>query len=238
MTPAHVAVVIPAYNEADRITATVHAAFALPFVTEVVVVDDGSGDDTADVARAAGATVIRQSHNAGKAAAMEAGVDAVGDTDLLLFLDADLGATAAEAAVLLPPVIEGVADMSIATFPIIPGRGGGRGIVVRTSRWGIRRLTGRTMAAPLSGQRCLTRAAFAAARPLARGFGVETALTIDVLRAGLRVVEIPTTMDHRVGQNDWQAQWHRARQLRDVLLALLPRLTGTRRPKIAGKTTL
>jgi hypothetical protein len=104
------------------------------------------------------------------------------------------------------------------------GRGGGRGIVVRLSRWGIRRATGRTMIAPLSGQRCLTLPAFAAARPLARGFGVETAMTIDVLRAGYRLVEVPTQMDHRVTGNDWTARRHRLRQLRDVARALVPRL--------------
>ncbi len=155
---------------------------------------------------------------------MEAGADAADPAHLLLFLDADLGVTAAEAAVLIPPVSSGAADMTIATFPVVPGRGGGRGIVVRASRWGIRRLTGRTMAAPLSGQRCLTPAVLRAARPLARGFGVETGLTIDALRAGFRVVEVPTTMDHRVGQNDWRAQVHRARQLRDVVRAMVPRL--------------
>ena len=69
-------------------------------------------------------------------------------------------------------------------------------MIVRLSRAGIRRATGRTLAAPLSGQRCITRAAFDAARPLARGFGVETAMTIDMLRAGFRVLEVPTKMNH------------------------------------------
>jgi hypothetical protein len=101
--------------------------------------------------------------------------------------------------------------------------------VVRLSRWGIRRATGQTMIAPLSGQRCLTLPAFVAARPLAHGFGVETAMTIDVLRAGYRVLEVPTQMDHRVTGNDWRAQRHRLRQLRDVLRALVPRLLPGRR---------
>jgi glycosyltransferase involved in cell wall biosynthesis len=228
VTPFSVSVIIPAFNEADRIAATVRAALGLPAVGEAVVVDDGSGDATAATAAAAGATVVRLPRNRGKAAAMEAGADrATGD--ILLFLDADLGATAAEAHVLIPPVVNGEVDMTIATFPVVPGRGGGRGIVVRTSRAGIRRLAGRRMAAPLSGQRCVTRDAFAGARPLARGFGVETAMTIDVLRAGFRVVEIETAMDHRVGQNDWRAQRHRARQLRDVVGALVRRAFGARR---------
>jgi glycosyltransferase involved in cell wall biosynthesis len=218
-----VSVVIPAYNEADRIVATVRAVQALVGVGEVIVVDDGSTDDTAEAARAVGAVVLRQTRNRGKAAAMEAGADTA-HGDLLLFLDADLGVTACEAQALITPVLSGAADVTVATFPVIPGRGGGMGVVVRLSRAGIRRAAGHTLAAPLSGQRCLTRAAFAAARPLARGFGVETAMTIDVLRAGFRVVEIPTKMDHRVTQNDLHARLHRLRQLRDVAYALAPRL--------------
>jgi glycosyltransferase involved in cell wall biosynthesis len=223
--PTPVSVVIPAFNEAVRIEATVAAARCLPGAAEVIVVDDGSADDTAQVAARAGASrVVRHARNRGKARAMESGADAASGRGLLLFLDADLGPTAAEAGALLRPVQAGEADMSVAAFPVVPGRGGGRGIVVRLARWGIRAATGRTVAAPLSGQRCLTLEAFARARPLAAGFGVETALTIDVLRAGLRVVEVPTTMDHRVTGDDWAARRHRARQLRDVVRALAPRL--------------
>lgn len=225
-----VSVILPAFNEADRIGETVRAARELPGVAEVVVVDDGSPDDTARAAEAAGARVLRHARNRGKAAAMETGADAA-TGDLLLFLDADLRRTAREAAALVPPVAGGEAEMSIALFPVVPGRGGGRGVVVRLSRWGIARLTGRAMRQPLSGQRCVTRSVFQRARPLARGFGVETALTIDVLRAGGRVVEVETAMDHRVGGNDWRAQRHRIKQLRDVARALAPRLLGLRRPR-------
>jgi glycosyltransferase involved in cell wall biosynthesis len=232
-----VSVVIPARNEADRIAETVRAAAALPLVRNVIVVDDGSTDDTAQVARAAGALVERHPRNRGKAAAMETGAaraneaansgDARCGTDwqeLLLFLDADLGDTAREAAVLIAPVALAAADMTVATFPENPGRGGGMGVVVRVSRGGIRRATGRVMKAPLSGQRCLRRAVFLKCLPLARGFGVETALTIDALRAGYRVEEVATAMDHRVTGRDLAARLHRARQLRDVARALAPRL--------------
>lgn len=224
-----ISVIIPARNEADRIAATVAAASALPNVCEVIVVDDGSTDDTAAAAETMGACAVRHARNRGKAAALETGV-ASARADLLLFLDADLGATAREAGVLVAPVRNNEADVSIATFPVVPGRGGGHGIVVRVSRVGIFQATGRALAAPLSGQRCLTRRAFEAARPLARGFGVETAMTIDVLRKGFRIVEVPTRMDHRVTQNDLRARLHRARQLRDVVAALAPRLLmGKRR---------
>ncbi len=220
---ASVSVIIPAYNEADRIVATVTAARNLPGISEVIVVDDGSTDATGASAEAAGARVIRLPQNSGKARAMEAGADAA-RTDTFLFLDADLKETACRADVLVVPVLSGAADMTIAVFPTIPGRGGGMGLVVRLSRWGVNRACGRILSAPLSGQRCLRRAVLQSARPLARGFGVETALNIDALRAGYTVVEIETTMDHRVTGTDFRARLHRARQLRDVAFALFPRL--------------
>src|SRR5437764_1080556 len=80
--------------------------------------------------------------------------------------------------------------------------------------------TGWRPTAPLSGQRCITRETFDSVRPLARGFGVETGLTIDVLRGGGRVVEVPVALGHRVTGTSWRDQRHRARQYRDVWLAL------------------
>lgn len=221
------AAIIPAKNESDRIEATVAAALALPGVDLVMVVDDGSTDRTGLVAKAAGARVVRHSHNRGKAAAMESGAEAVRLLDgaeprHLLFLDADLGETAGTAAPLIEPVAAGEADMTIAVF-VTRVKLGGHGFVVRLAREGVERATGWTPVQPLNGQRCLTRAAFDAARPLAHGFGVETGLTIDLLRKGFRVREVPVEMAHRATGGDWRSQIHRVRQFRDVARALLVR---------------
>jgi glycosyltransferase involved in cell wall biosynthesis len=227
-----VAVVIPALNEADRISATVTAALGLPAVALVVVVDDGSKDATAAAARRAGAVVTRHARNRGKGAALETGAEAVRLLDQreqreparhLLFLDADLGGTAALAGPLIEPVVAGAADMTIAVFTTTV-KLGGHGLVVGLSGAGIRRATGWRPAQPLNGQRCLTRAAFEAARPLARGWGVETALSIDLLRKGLRVTEVEVELAHRATGAGMRAQLHRAHQLTDVARALAARL--------------
>jgi glycosyltransferase involved in cell wall biosynthesis len=229
--PDDVAVVIPARDEADRIQATVTAAAGMAGVAVVIVVDDGSRDATAAVAQQAGAVVTRHGRNRGKGAAMETGAETARILDQrehrdrprhLLFLDADLADTAAQAGPLIEPVLAGTADMTIAVFSTTV-KLGGHGLVVGLSGAGIHRATGWRPAQPLNGQRCLTRAAFEAARPLARGWGVETGLTIDLLRQGLRVTEVEVELAHRATGTGMRAQLHRAHQLTDVARALAVR---------------
>ncbi|WP_233153372.1 glycosyltransferase [Kineosporia sp. R_H_3] len=230
-TGGALAVVVPAKDEAERIAETVRAARLIPGASVVVVVDDGSTDDTAARAQEAGAVVVRHRKNQGKAAAMESGAARVARLDgerggaprALLFVDADLGGTAVNTAPLAAPVLAGEADLTIAILPAQSRAGGGRGFVVGLSREGIRRATGWTATQPLSGMRCLSREAFEAARPLARGWGVETAMTIDLLLGGYRVLEVPCDLQHRVTGSDWRGQVHRAKQYRDVARALAVR---------------
>jgi glycosyltransferase involved in cell wall biosynthesis len=216
-----VAVLIPAHNEESRVAATVRAAIAIPGVARCVVVDDGSTDATARLAETAGAEVVRLPENLGKGAALEAGADAVADADGMLLLDADLAETAEQGALLLAPVLAGDADMAIAAFPPIQGKAG-FGLVKNLARWGIRALGEKRFeaSAPLSGQRAMTRACLAAVRPFSSGYGAEVGITVRALRAGMRVVEVPTTMAHAATGRDVAGFAHRGRQFVDVAAAL------------------
>ncbi len=216
-----VIVLMPAHNEAERIAASVTAAASVPGVDRVVVIDDGSTDGTTDIARTAGADVITLSHNLGKGGALQAGLDAVrAEADVIVLLDADLGATASQCDALLAPVLAGDADMTVARLPR-PAGSGGFGLVKGLARFGIKRLGGGFMAeAPLSGQRALDRDAWEAAEPFASGYGAEVALSIRVLRAGLRIVEVPTDMAHAATGRDLAGFAHRGRQFLDVATAL------------------
>ncbi len=97
--------------------ANVGAALACRFTREVIVVDDGSGDDTAERAKAAGAKVIRRDGVIGsKALAMAAGV-AASDAPAILFVDADCtGLTGAHLDAVCRPFLEGRAIMSLGFF--------------------------------------------------------------------------------------------------------------------------
>ncbi|MBW3546929.1 MAG: glycosyltransferase family 2 protein [Actinobacteria bacterium] len=110
-------VVIPARNEAATVVANVAAARGCRFSRQVVVVDDGSSDDTAERAGAAGARVLRRHGPSGsKALAMAAGVAAT-DAQAILFVDADCtGLTADHLDDICKPFVEGRATMSIGMF--------------------------------------------------------------------------------------------------------------------------
>lgn len=218
-----VVAVVPAHQNEATIGATVRAVAAHPRIGEVLVVDDGSTDATAEQAGLAGARVIRLGRNLGKGAALERGFGEAGPADALMMLDGDTGESAAGAIELLDPILEGAADMVIGVLPAA-GRQGGFGLVRRTAAWLIRRTSGYESHAPLSGQRAVRPEVVEACRPLARGFGVDAALTADAVRHGFRVVEVPVAMAHRHRGRSAGGFAHRARQGWDLIRAFLPRL--------------
>jgi glucosyl-3-phosphoglycerate synthase len=220
-----VVALVPARDEADRIAATVAALRAVPSVDEVVVVDDASSDGTGSVALAAGATVLRVRRHVGKGGAMEGALRRV-DADVWLLADGDLGESAAELAPVLDEVLRDRADLAIAVLPA--QEAGGFGLVRRAAASAIRGACGFDAVAPLSGQRAATGRALEACRPLARGFGVETAMTIDAVRAGFRVREVPADVRHRPTGRDVAGFAHRARQGLDIAAAAAVRLGGLR----------
>ncbi len=112
-----VAAIIPAYNEEARIAAVLHALIGAAVVDEVIVVNDGSTDGTAQAAAAiAGVRVVTLPRNKGKGGAMREGATRT-DADVLLFFDADLvGLTPRHVQDLLAPVCSGEATMAMGIF--------------------------------------------------------------------------------------------------------------------------
>jgi len=217
-TPRIVAL-IPAYDEADRIGATVCAVLDIDPVDRVIVIDDGSKDETARIAEKAGAKVIRSLRNVGKGGALNAAAKRCEDADIVLLLDGDLGDTAREAEKLLVPVIAGEADMTIATFP--PAGKAGFGLVKDLAAKAIAR-TGADFVpqAPLSGQRALTRECLDATLPFGSGYGAEVVLTVRALQEGFRILEVPTTMTHAATGRDLAGFIHRGKQFFHVWNAI------------------
>ena len=113
MTITGLTCLIPAYNEAPRIAGVLRAIAGHPAITKTLVIDDGSTDNTAAIARAAGAHVLATGGNLGKTAALALGLQQVRTSHILL-LDADLvGLTADAITALMAPVAENRATASI-----------------------------------------------------------------------------------------------------------------------------
>lgn len=112
--PSAVSCIIPAFNEGPRIAGVLAVVCAHPLITEVIVVDDGSRDDTvAQVAAFPDIRLICQDRNRGKAAAIAAGLRAA-QGEIIVQLDSDLiGLDDAALEALIAPVLQGKADASI-----------------------------------------------------------------------------------------------------------------------------
>ena len=222
--------IVPAFNRQDTVGETVRSLQTISAIDEVIVVDDGSSDDTSGEAEAAGATVARLDRNVGKGGAVAHGVELAGEPCLYLLLDADLGETAHEVSALLAPVVSGEAAMTIATFPA-EGRSEGFGFAKRAAASIIERTTGLVMSEPLSGQRVVAGSVLRSL-DLAPRFGLEVGLTLDIATAGERVVEVPAAFSHRATGRDLHGLLHRARQGRDLMAASARRIGW--RPTVAS----
>jgi glucosyl-3-phosphoglycerate synthase len=209
-------VLVAARDEEERIGETVRALVRAFPEADVVVADDGSRDATAGSAEEAGARVIRLPRR-GKGQALTLAERQL-EAGTLLLCDADLEGDVSE--------LIGAAELAVARFE--HREGGGFGIAKRVARLLIRWRSGFDAAEPLSGQRFLAADARAACFPLAAGFGCETRMTIDAVRAGLTVAEVPLPLSHRATGRDLGGFVHRGRQFLDAVLACGPQAVNRR----------
>lgn len=221
--------IVPAFNEESTVGAVVTALLLEHIADSVIVVDDGSSDHTGVSASSAGAVVYRRPKQGGKGAAVSDGLRQAWELTptYILFVDADIGEYASQMEPVLRAVKSRQADMAVARFA--QSSGGGVGAVMKLARAGIRELGGTEMRSPLSGQRamCADKLRDVVNRcGLEKGYGLEVGLTIDWLRAGYSLIEVPTSMVHR-GMGRGPAGFaHRGTQLAQVSLALAKRGRG------------
>ncbi|SDY57075.1 Glycosyl transferase family 2 [Evansella caseinilytica] len=203
-------VIIPAYNEANRIATTLTALSGQPWVNELIVVDDGSCDDTFSIARQKSNKTMRHERNFGKQAAVYTGLKQA-EADWIVMLDADLGKTASEGEKLLVPLASEEIDITIAVLP--QNAKGGFGFVKRRAQRIVLQHTGVHLTAPLSGQRAFHRSWIPVI--LANegvGYGLEMYLNLLFLSRGAIVKEVNTNMCHRVTGKSIKGFSHRAKQ--------------------------
>jgi len=210
------AVIVTAFNEADRLPATLQALGAAFPGARILVADDGSTDGSAEVAAAGGAEVVRSERNIGKGGVATLAAQRLlppTDGQVVLLCDGDLAASADALRLLVEEVRAGRADLAVAAFA--KRVGGGFGWALGFARWAIRRRCGYEATAPISGQRALRAGVLPAVVPFAPRFGMEIGMTIDAVRAGFRVREVELPLAHRATGKTLRGFVHRGRQLLD-----------------------
>lgn len=180
-----VSVVIPAFNESKTVANVVKAALSLDYVTEVIVVDDGSQDNTGELAKNAGAKVFSHMRNLGKGSAIKTGFK-VSKGDIIAFIDADLeNISPKQVEKIIQPILEGKADITKTKFKRKAGR--------------VTELTAKPLLnfffpeikfdQPLSGQFAGKRTSLSKIR-FEEDYGVDVGIVLDADVQGLKIKEV------------------------------------------------
>lgn len=217
-----ISIIVPAWNESALLAGTLQSigegcrnlTCQTGMRTQLIVVDDGSRDSTAELAVPYADLILRQPARRGKGAALRLGWRAASG-EVVVFLDADLGSSAKHWPVLIQPLLKGEYDMTVAKLPQA-SRKGGFGLVRGAAAHGVRWLSGYRSQAPLSGQRAVRSEILHRSRGRYDGFGVEVGLLIDAVKMGYRVQELEVPLYHRETGRNWSGWWHRGKQLAAV----------------------
>jgi len=194
-----VGVVIPALDEAAAIGKVIAAI--PPWVDAIVVADNGSRDGTGDVARAAGAMVIREP-TPGYGAACIAGLAALPETDIVVFVDGDYSDYPEDMVSLVDPIVAGKTDLVIGSRVL---GGAGLGSLTPQQRFGnalatwLIGLIWRARYTDLGPFRAIRREALDRLGMSDRDFGWTVEMQIKAAEAGLRHMEVPVRYRCRIG---------------------------------------
>jgi glycosyltransferase involved in cell wall biosynthesis len=197
--------VVPAFNEEENVGRVVDEIRAADGTLDIVVVDDGSFDRTADVAREHGATVLRLPFNLGIGGAVQTGFRYAFEQgyDLAVRLDGDGQHDPAQLELIVGPVLADEADIAVGSRFAAQGDGyrssRSRRAGIRLLAWVVSRIVGRRVTDTTSGFQALNRRAIELfARDYPHDYP-EVEATIMVSRHRLRSVEVPVEMRERGG---------------------------------------
>jgi len=206
-----VAFVIPAHDEEENLPSVLTAVARLDIAHDVIVVDDGSADRTAEVAAAHGAIVVTHERNRGLGAALRTGLAAARDLDVTaaVYLDADGEYDPSDAKALLAPIREGRVDYVLGSR--FMGRPEGMTVSRRIANRGfsvlLSVLCGRWISDGQTGYRAFSRRALDVAE-IVHDYNYAQVLTLDLLHKGMRMTEVPVRYQRRTrGRSFISAQY-------------------------------
>ena len=188
---------IPAYNKQYLVCGVIHAAEK--YVNEVIVVDDGSTDNTSKLAKRAGAVVIRHETNKGKTAAVQTLIKEAmkRDADVLVLLDSDGQHDPDEIPVLINPISEDGYDLATGSRKLKESKRKGKRPFIRPlgqfvlKKIGLGMITGERHSDPECGFRALSRRAMEVMEFKGKVFSVEAEMIYLAEKHGLKTIEVP-----------------------------------------------
>jgi glycosyltransferase involved in cell wall biosynthesis len=205
-----VSVVVPVYDEAATVARVLARLLALPLDAEVVVVDDGSGDGTAEaVLRAAGDRVVllRHEENRGKGAALRTGF-AAARGEIVVVQDADLEYDPAEIGALVAPIVEGRADAVFGSRYLgRPRRYDLQTFANRVLTAASNRATGYRLTDVETGHKAIRRSVLASLPLREERFAIEPEIAARLSDRGARVVEVPSSYRGRTRAQGKKIGW-------------------------------
>ena len=206
-----ITVIIPALNEAGNIAGLINESLAQP-IEQVIVVDNGSSDDTAHLAQQAGAQVVSEPRR-GYGFACAAGVAAAGDDDILVFLDGDYSSLPGEMMRLVEPLRTGKADLVLGSRPLGHIAAGAMPPHQRFGNWLVSRLMGRLygiQVTDLGPYRAIRADLLRSLEMQEMTFGWPTEMMVKAAKQGLRIIEVPVSY-HAPPGRALQSEWHLTR---------------------------
>ena len=211
----YISIIMPAYNEASKIKNTLENIYSIEEIDEIIVVDDGSSDNTSEIVSSIENKKIKLfklEQNKGKGYALNYGLNiAIENADIIGFLDADLGSSSKEVKKLIDSILNNEADVIIAKFPPAKKKGG-LGFVKGLAKKSVLEMTGKELDATLSGQRLFKKEVLNKFDEIPFGYGVEVGMTIDILKYGYTIKEVLVNMTHSETGRDLKGFIHRGKQ--------------------------
>ena len=211
----YISIIMPAYNEASKIKNTLENIYNIEEIDEIIVVDDGSSDNTSEIVSSIESKkikIFKLEKNKGKGYALNYGLNiAMENADIIGFLDADLGSSSKEVKKLIDSILNNEADVIIAKFPPAKKKGG-LGFVKGLAKKSVLEMTGKELDATLSGQRLFKKEVLNKFDEIPFGYGVEVGMTIDILKYGYTIKEVLVNMTHSETGRDLKGFIHRGKQ--------------------------
>lgn len=194
-----IAVLLPAYNEEVAIASMI--LLSKKYAQEVIVIDDGSTDRTAEVAEIAGATVLRHKTNQGKGVALKTGFTYAKDYDIIVTIDADGQHNPSEIPLLIKPIEDNVADL-VNGSRYLNGQETSTPTYRRVGQTVLDTATNVASGVKLtdsqSGFRAFSSVCFKYFNFDPEGFGIESDMLIEASNNNLRIVEVEITVRYDV----------------------------------------